>query len=185
MSRTRVFLSVTPACTIPAKVGERQRAKLAICNLQKTPADDITDYRIFTETDTLMVKLMEKLDLPIPPFVLRRRLIVKIETQEEGRHKVEVTGADSDGALVTFLQPVRLEGSRRVARAEPYIIHIGDSIQPGADLRFELEFMGHYNEPNLELVHSYREDEEVLYLLEYDPRPDSGQPKDRRLWSAL
>jgi mono-ADP-ribosyltransferase sirtuin 6 len=117
-----------------------------------------------------MAKLMEKLDLPIPPFVLRRRLIVKIETQEEGRHKVEITGVDSDGTPVTFLQSVRLEGSRRVARAEPYIIHVRDSIQPGADLRFELEFMGHYNEPNLELVHSYSEIEEVLYLLEYDPQ---------------
>ena len=54
MPRTRVFLTVTPACTISTKFGERQGAKLAICNLQKTPVDDITDYRIFTETDTLM-----------------------------------------------------------------------------------------------------------------------------------
>ncbi len=162
-------LTVTPACTIPTKFGERQVSKLAICNLQKTPVDDITDYRIFTETDTLITKLMEKLDLPIPPFVLRRRLIVKIETQEDGRNKVEVTDVDSDGTPVTFLQPVRLEAGRRVARAEPYIIHVRDAIHPGADLRFEPEFMGHYNEPNLELVHSYSENEEVLYLLEYDP----------------
>lgn len=163
-------VTVTPACTIPTIVGERKGAKLAVCNLQKTPVDDITDYRIFAETDILMAKLMEKLDLPIPPFILRRRLIVKVETQEDDRHKVEVTGVDSDGTPVTFLQSVRLEGSRRVARAEPYIIHVRDAVKPGAKLTFDLEFMGHYNEPNLELVHSYNGNEEVLYLLEYDPQ---------------
>jgi mono-ADP-ribosyltransferase sirtuin 6 len=138
--------------------------------LQKTEIDDITDYRIFTETDILMVKLMEKLDLPIPPFILRRRLIVKVETQEEDRRKVEVTGVDSDGTPVTFLQSVRLEGSRRVARTEPYIIHVRDAVQPGSELRFDLEFMGHYNEPNLEIVHLDNGNEEALYLLEYDPQ---------------
>ncbi|CEJ60029.1 hypothetical protein PMG11_08623 [Penicillium brasilianum] len=163
-------LTVTPACKIPTIVGERKGAKLAICNLQKTPVDDITDYRIFTETDILMAKLMKKLDLPIPPFILRRRLIVKIEMQEEDRRKVEVTGVDSDGTPVTFLQSVRLEGSRRVARTEPYIIHVRDAVQPGSELRFDLEFMGHYNEPNLELVHLNYGNEEALYLLEYDPQ---------------
>lgn len=164
------FLTVNPASKIPTIVGEHKGAKLAVCNLQKTPVDYITDYRIFTEMDILMAKLMEKLDLPIPPFILRRRLIVKVETQEEDRHKVEVTGVDSDGTPATFLQSVRLEGSRRVARAGPYIIHIRDEVQPGADLTFDLEFMSHYNEPNLELVHSYNGSGEVLYLLEYDPR---------------
>lgn len=164
-------VTVTPACTIPTIVGERKGAKLAVCNLQKTPVDYITDYRIFTETDILMAKLMEKLDLPIPPFTLQRRLIVKVETpQEEDRHKVEVIGIDSDGTPVTFLQSVRLEGSRRVARAEPYIIHVRDAVKPGAELTFDLEFMGHYNEPNLELLHLYNGTKEVLYLLEYDPQ---------------
>lgn len=162
-------VTVTPACTIPTIVGERKGAELAVCNLQKTPVDGITDYRIFSETDILMAKLMEKLDLPIPPFILRRRLIVKVEAQEEDRHKVEVTGVDSDGTPVTFLRSVKLEGSRRVARSEPYIIHVRDEVKPSAALTFDLEFMGHYNEPNLELVHSYNGDEEVLYLLEYNP----------------
>lgn len=46
-------------------------------------------------------------------------------------------------------------------------------------MRFELEFMGHYNEPNLELVHPYSENEELLYLLEYDHQ--TGQwPTERQ-----
>jgi hypothetical protein len=51
----------------------------------------------------------------------------------------------------------------------------------GAQLRFGLEFMRHYNELNLELAHEYNGSEETLYFLQYNPengvqvveRPDS------------
>ena len=46
-----------------------------------------------------MTKVMEKLGLPIPPFVLRRRLVINVETQEQGRHRITVTSVDSDGTL--------------------------------------------------------------------------------------
>lgn len=128
-----------------------------------------------------MTKVMENLSLPIPSFILRRRLVIKVETQEEDRHRVTATGVDSDGTPVTFLQSVKLEGSRRVARSEPFIINVRESLQPGAQLNLELEFMGHYNESNLELVHNYNGDEEILYILKFNPqngewtieRPDS------------
>jgi len=42
-------LTVTPANTIPEIVGQRKGAKIAICNLQRTPIDDIADIRIFSE----------------------------------------------------------------------------------------------------------------------------------------
>lgn len=161
-------LTVTPANTIPEIVGERKGAKLAICNLQNTPIDQLTDLRIFSEADILMVKVMEKLNLPIPPFVLRRRLVIKVETQEEDRHRVIATGVETDGTPMTFLQSVRLEGSRRVARAEPFIILVRETLQAGSQLKFDLEFMGNYDEPNLELIHEYKGEEEVLYHLEFN-----------------
>jgi mono-ADP-ribosyltransferase sirtuin 6 len=163
-------LTITPANTIPHSVGERKGGTLAICNLQETPSDDVADFRIFSEADILMTKVMEKLDLPIPEFILRRRLTVKVESQEEDRHKVTATGVDGDGTPHNFLKSVRLEGSRRVARAEPFTIHVRDVLQPGAQLKLELEFMGHYNEPNLELAYQVEGEEEALYLLEYNPQ---------------
>lgn len=163
-------LTVTPANEIPEVVGQRKGAKLVICNLQKTPIDELSDIRIFSEADVLMIRVMEKLSLPIPSFILQRRLVVQAETLEEDRHRITVTGVDSDGTPVTFLESVKLEGSRRIARSEPFIIQVRESLQPSAQLKFELEFMGHYNEPNLELVHSYNGDEETLYILKYNPQ---------------
>ncbi|CAI7673870.1 unnamed protein product [Penicillium pancosmium] len=161
-------LTVTPANSIPEIVGEAKGAKLAICNLQETPIDNLTDLRVFSEADVLMTKVMEKLNLPTPPFVLRRRLVIKVETQDEDRHRITATGVDTDGTPMSFLQSVRLEGSRRVARAEPFIILVRESLQPGSDLKLDLEFMGHYDEPNLEIVHEYNGEEEALYILEFN-----------------
>jgi mono-ADP-ribosyltransferase sirtuin 6 len=161
-------LTVMPANSIPDIVGQTKGAKLAICNLQTTPIDNITDLRVFSEADVLMTKVMEKLNLPIPPFVLRRRLVIKVETQEEDRHRIIATGVDTDATPVSFLQSVRLEGSRCIARAEPFIILVRESLRPGYQLKLDLEFMGHYDEPNLEILHEYNGEEEVLYILEFN-----------------
>lgn len=164
-------LTVTPANEIPETVGERKGAKLVICNLQKTPIDNLCETRVFSEADTLMQMLMEKLDIPIPPFILERRLSIKVESQDQSRHRVTATGIDTDGTPVTFLQSLRLEGSRRAVRAEPFVINVRETYERGAEMKFELEFMGHYNEPKLELVHEYSgEDEDTLYILTFNPR---------------
>lgn len=161
-------LTVTPANGIPEIVGQKEDAKLAICNLQQTPIDELSDIRVFAEADVLMERVMNKLGLSIPPFILRRRLVVNVETQED-RHRITLTGVESDGTPMTFLQSVRLEGTRRSVRAEPFTIHVREALEPGAELKLELEFMGHYNEPNLELAHHYSGSEQGLYLLEYNP----------------
>ena len=165
-------LTVTPASSIPEIVGQRKKAKLAICNLQETPLDHDADLRIYTKTDDLMIRIMDKLDIPIPTFILRRRLAVEVETQAEDRHQLRVYGVDIDGTPVSFLRSVKLEHSRRVARAEPFIISIRDSLEYGQQLKLELEFMGHYNEPNLIVAHEFMSEikQQSLYLLEYNPQ---------------
>lgn len=163
-------LTVTPANEIPETVGQNRGAKLAICNLQKTPIDQLSDIRIFSEADILMTKVMEKLGIPVPPFMLHRRLVIKVESQDESRHRVTATGVDHDGTPVSFLQSVRLEGSRRVVRAGPFVINMREELKHGAQLTLELEFMGHYNEPKLELAHEYQGEQELLYLLVFDPQ---------------
>ncbi|KAK3375536.1 NAD-dependent deacetylase sirtuin-7 [Lasiosphaeria ovina] len=179
-------LTVTPANEIPEAVGQplarRAGAMLAICNLQSTPLDDLASLRVYARTDELMVRIMEKLALPIPAFVLRRRLIVELATSgaASDRHELRVLGVDVDDTPVTFLQSVKLEHNRRVARQEPFTINFRGSLDEvvGMQLKLELQFMGHYGEPNLEIIHDWSgagvsstgEAIRTLYLLEYNPQ---------------
>ncbi|WYZ33979.1 hypothetical protein EsH8_I_000255 [Colletotrichum jinshuiense] len=171
-------LTVPPACTIPESVGKRKPSRarpeggqLVICNLQSTPQDHLSELRVWAETDDLMVRVMEKLGLEIPEFVLRRRLIVEIEAVAEERFQVGVRGVDVDGTPATFLQSVRMEGNRRVLRAEPFVINFRGELEGGMEVKLQLEFMGHYGEPNLDIVQEYNGEEklEIAYLLEYNP----------------
>ncbi|KAI1277382.1 NAD-dependent deacetylase sirtuin-7 [Xylaria sp. FL0933] len=162
-------LTVSPSDEIPETVGRRRGAKLAICNLQSTPKDRFSDLRIFARTDGLMTRVMSKLGLSIPPFILRRRLVVRIETGDDKRKRLVVQGVDIDGTPATFLQSVRLDYNRRTVRSEPFVINFRTLPEPGTRLKLELEFMGHYGEPNLEVEYSYEGagNTETQYLLEY------------------
>ncbi|KAL9631612.1 MAG: hypothetical protein Q9204_004159, partial [Flavoplaca sp. TL-2023a] len=164
-------LTVTPANEIPEIVGQARNGKLVICNLQNTPIDHLSDLRIHSRTDELMIRVMEELNLPIPPFVLHRRLALKLESSGDERRRLTVSGVDIDGTPITFLKSIKLVYNRRIARSEPFVIDIRGNLDTGTALKLELEFMGHYGEPNLEVTYKYTggKDAEILYLLEYHP----------------
>lgn len=170
-------LTVSPANEIPETVGRKKRSRtsaggqLAICNLQSTPIDELAQLRVWATTDDLMVRVMKNLDIPIPVFILRRRLSIEFQTVGEGRHQITVCGVDVDGTPVTFLQSVKLAYNRRVARSEPFVINFRGDIEVGTQFDLELEFMGHYAEPNLMVSYEFtgKMDEKVLHLLEYNP----------------
>ncbi|KAI2462943.1 DHS-like NAD/FAD-binding domain-containing protein [Annulohypoxylon bovei var. microspora] len=164
-------LTVSPANEIPETVASRKGAKLVICNLQETPSDGLADLRIRSRADDLVVQVMAKLNLAIPPFILRRRLMVKMESTESGREQLRVYGEDVDGTPATFLRSVRLEYNRRLVRSEPFVINFRGDLDLGTELKLELEFMGNYGEPNLEISYEYSSgDDAQLYLLEYNPQ---------------
>jgi mono-ADP-ribosyltransferase sirtuin 6 len=177
-------LTVTPANEIPEMVGKRRRrgAKLVICNLQATPLDGMAELRVYAKTDELMVRVMRELELEIPAFVLERRLGVTVERPGQ-KMRVRVEGVDVDGTPVSFLRSVRLANNRRVLKAEPFVFDLkGNAADEGLGLTLDLGFMGHYGEPNLELVHEVREEERegpVVYLLQYNP--SNGEWKTGRL----
>ncbi|RFU34118.1 hypothetical protein B7463_g2209, partial [Scytalidium lignicola] len=164
-------LMVTPANEIPEVVSRKRNAKLVICNLQQTPLDALSDLRIYSKTDDLMIRVMEKLDIPIPPFILYRRLVVQLETMEDTKHRVTVSGVDIDGTPVTFLRSVKVEYNRRAACSEPFVMNFRENLDSGTNLKLELEFMGHYGEPNVDISYEYTNESntQAVYLLEYNP----------------
>lgn len=164
-------LTVSPANEVPETVGLRRGAKLVICNLQKTPLDRVSHLRIFSEADGLMTRVMKALDLEIPRFLLRRRLAIRHETKGDDQQQVTLLGLDVDDTPASFLRSVRLGSTRRVIRSEPFTFSLRDGLNSGDRLDFELEFMGHYNEPNLVIADEYLGQSgcRSVFNLQYDP----------------
>ncbi|KAK3323215.1 DHS-like NAD/FAD-binding domain-containing protein [Cercophora scortea] len=180
-------LTVTPANEIPETAARntkrgpgRKTGSLAICNLQSTPLDELVkpDLRVYASADDLMTRVMAKLGMEIPRFVLRRRVAVEERvngTDGNSKWEVAVLGFDGD-TPATFLKTVRLGYNRRVVREEPFVFAVqrgGGRADVGTVLKFELEFMGHYGEPGVEVEFIVGEEgeeraERVTYLLEFD-----------------
>jgi len=99
-------LRVNPAAEMPVTTINKG-GKLIICNLQKTPLDSKCTLRIFAKCDDLMKMVMEELQLEIPPFILRRRILVT----SQGSF-IYVKGIDVDGTLVTFCKQVFINNSK-------------------------------------------------------------------------
>jgi len=162
-------LTVPPACTIPEITAKRRfgKGKMVICNLQSTPLDNLAALRVWAKADDLMVRVMEKLGIEVPGFVLRRRLVVEVYSQDAEMHAVMLRGVDVDGTPVTFMRSVKMVGTRRAAKTEPFTINWRGKLQPGDSIELEVEFMGHYGEPNLTIRHVHSGT--TGYLLAYDP----------------
>ncbi|KAJ4127998.1 hypothetical protein NW768_008282 [Fusarium equiseti] len=164
-------LSVPPASGIPETVGKSRKGEMVICNLQDTFMESLASMHIWSESDLLMTKVMDKLGYTIPAFILKRRLVIKMEKDTHGRQLIVLTGVDNDGIPVSYLMSVKLENSRRVIRAEPFSFTFRERLDAGAELEFVLEFMGHYNEPNLVIAYAVpgEYDVEAVFDMHYHP----------------
>ncbi|KAL3675147.1 hypothetical protein R1sor_025095 [Riccia sorocarpa] len=169
--------SVEGICTIPSSIlvnRSHENPSNELLSMHKkricrTPLDGMADLRVYSKTDELMRRVMDKVRIPIPEFILHRRLMVELVSKEDARHQVLVYGVDVDGTLVTFLRSVKFNNG--VSPAEPHEFNFRGTIRSGMQLSFDLEFMGHYNEPNLKLVHIVKNPDgcKTEYLLDYNP----------------
>lgn len=145
-------LRVTPAANIPERVGER-RQKLAIANLQETPLSNLAQLNIHALCDEIMIRLLAKLDIPIPEWKLHRRVRIDID-----KESIIVFGLDLNQdipySLFSSVKVAILNGtssvfpSTQIRGEEPFkhkfqINEINDKMTAYV----ELNWQGHYNEP--------------------------------------
>ncbi|KAL1515666.1 hypothetical protein AB1Y20_002283 [Prymnesium parvum] len=102
-------LQITPACDLPLRVRRKQRhkpqgGKLVIINLQRTPKDGKASLVIHRKADEVMRRVMQTLQIPIPPYVRRDAFLVSHELRS--RHGVTIGDADSGLDLVVKLRSV-------------------------------------------------------------------------------
>jgi NAD-dependent SIR2 family protein deacetylase len=169
-------LRVSPAADMPVET-TRKGGKLVIVNLQKTPIDD-RGIVIHGMIDTVMTKLMLKLNIEIPKFILKRRIAVKYIEEWCGQTKkkgLRFRGMDNNGTDITLFTRVAisLPGSKEifVTDDEPFTLFPKSICQFGV-VKAKFGFRGHYGEPLLAMeipISALKLDSELLYALDYDP----------------
>eukprot|EP00455_Lapot_gusevi_P044034 TRINITY_DN5446_c0_g1_i4.p1 TRINITY_DN5446_c0_g1~~TRINITY_DN5446_c0_g1_i4.p1 ORF type:complete len:308 (-),score=57.19 TRINITY_DN5446_c0_g1_i4:107-1003(-) len=177
-------LRVTPAAELPELVATRGK-KLVVVNLQGTPLDDVAELRINAKCDDVMRGLMQRLELPIPEFRLRRRAQVSANIKQD-KLNINLDSVDVDGTPMSLFTEVTLSAVGLGAKAtrskeEPHNFKITLAKLANVDeleLKFNVAFQGHYREPDLDLLAKLplahmRQHPQVgyraRYLLEYNP----------------
>ncbi|CAF0924788.1 unnamed protein product [Rotaria sordida] len=167
-------LTVTPAADIPRRVAKRKK-KLIIGNLQRTPLYNRATMNIHAFSDTIMQGLMERLNISIPPWILRRRVLVTCQNDSD-KHKTTITieGRDPDNAEIPFtlfesIQVIIGDRAKEEFTREPFVFEVSDkNVHP---ITVRLNFFGHYNEIPFELYYVNVKNvpkEEQFYLF-YNP----------------
>ena len=163
-------LSVAPASDLPSATAALGGA-VVIVNLQRTALDDLAAIRIFARADTVMEGVMARLRLPIPPFTLRRSII--ISRGAEGTVLVRSVDPDAPSEPVDHIEQVAWArpGHAAAAQVLPAVAaeypeaSEGDVVIPSSrvaggfearlsgvsSMRPILSFAGHYGEPPLQL----------------------------------
>ena len=142
-------LRVTPAANMPELVGTRPDARLVIVNLQTTPLDGIAESVIRARCDRVMRGIMDRLEIRIPPFTLRRHVVVSDapSAKTPGSRRLAVRGVDVNGNPFSFLTGAAINGGA-VKTDGP----LRAVVPAGKQARLRLLFMGHYNETPLDLA---------------------------------
>ncbi|CAF1586491.1 unnamed protein product [Didymodactylos carnosus] len=152
-------LSVTPAADVPERVAERNQ-KLIIGNLQRTCLHKMSSLNIYAFTDTIMEGVMKRLNITIPPWILRRCVRFQIKHEKLNNcYQILIEGRDSDKDLPFSMFKsiiVKTPKSEYLLKKEPFSISIDMNVQDTkneAKIQLQLNFFEHYNE--------------IPYLLEY------------------
>lgn len=167
-------MTVTPAADIPRRVAKRKKM-LIIGNLQRTPLHSRSTMNIHAFCDTIMQGLMERLNIPIPSWILRRRVRVTHEKDNDKRKSmITIEGRDPDKIEIPFtlfqsIQVFTGDRAKEEIHDEPFVFAISDRNIHSITIR--LNFFGHYNEIPFDLHYVNVKDipkEEQFYLF-YNP----------------
>jgi len=172
-------LRVTPAADMP-KQTYIKGGQLFIVNLQSTPLDKGA-IRINGMIDKVMISLMDKLKVEIPPFTLKRTMALRvIEESINGIKKkgISFKGIDGDGSPYSLFTQIAV-GFPEVKEAlllknEPFkVFPTKQDVQGKGILQMKLSFHGHYGEPDLAVelpLSLLSNDKDLMYCMTYDPK---------------
>ena len=148
---------------------------MVIGNLQKTPLYTVATVNIHAFSDAIMEGLMERLGIPIPQWIVRRRILITREnTSDNNKYEILIEGRDPDKTDIPFTLfksiQVNSEGKKLTQmNHEPFTFEI--SKKDSNPINIQLHFFGHYNEIPFDLNYTNASSiprEEQFYLF-YNP----------------
>lgn len=149
-------LRVRPAADMPLET-LKNGGKIVIVNLQATPLDEYA-LKINAMIEDVMVKIMEKLNLEIPEFSLKRRweICKKYKFSPEGDMSkiITVGGCDELGRPYTIFDRIKWVDSgeeKKITKQEDPCTFKLDEDRLGQNLKLKLEFIQSYSEPPIEM----------------------------------
>ncbi len=101
-------------------------------------------------SDTIMQGIMERLGIPIPPWIVRRRVRVTREnTSDDNNYQILIEGRDPDNTDIPFslFKSIQINsGDKKIKQInqEPFLFEI--SKINSNQINIQLHFFGHYNE---------------------------------------
>lgn len=180
-------LRVTPAANMPVET-VKNKGKLVIVNLQATPLDKFA-LNIHAMIDGVMILLMEKLKVEIPPFKLNRYLSIRQvpDTKKTEKEVLMIRGVDANGdPYYLFPQLDALFESTKetfTLKKEPFYISPEKAKITEGKLQLKLYFQGYYREPTLDTVINLADvssTKDTVLKMVYDP-VNSGKWEETKL----
>lgn len=112
-------MRVQPAANMAEVVATRpkNKGKIVIVNLQKTPMDPFAYMNIHCKIDQFFEILMSKLGLEIPQFKLERWVEAEIEESKTGKEKLRIKGITEMGTQFDLFKTVKIDGSLGCAKS--------------------------------------------------------------------
>ncbi|CAF4128630.1 unnamed protein product [Rotaria socialis] len=151
-------LTVTPASDIPKRVAKRKQ-NLAIGNLQRTPLHKAAALNIHAFSDAITQGIMERLNIPIPTWIVRRRVHISCQHNSRNQNKKQIIleGRDPNNPEIPFtlFESIQIIVDQKVIKEiahQPFTFDLVDYDQQPITIR--LNFFGHYNEIPFDLTYS-------------------------------
>jgi NAD+-dependent protein deacetylase sirtuin 6 len=99
-------MRVTPACELPLM---NKKAKLVICNLQKTPYDEVAEMVVHSKIDQFLQLLMDELGYSIPDFIFNFSFKMSVEKRSNGKDIIRLIEATTDLNVIESLEWLKSE----------------------------------------------------------------------------
>jgi NAD-dependent SIR2 family protein deacetylase len=160
-------LRVSPASDLPVET-MKNKGKIVIVNLQKTPYSDLAALSIYGKIEDVMERLMNKLEINSPKWNFSRIIEIKYNP---GEKELLFVPKNSNGYYFSFIKKIALNymNNNMEIKKEPLSYKFKDYVINSNKIELNFYFEGHYSEPIFNLKEEISKIINKTLIITYDP----------------